>query len=372
MKVLVVGAGFAGAVVARECADAGMSVTVVDRLPYVGGSAADHVVDGIRQGRHGAHLFQTSNTRVVRWLDRFTDWVPYRHKSVCRFDDETFVPFPLNADSMRMLVDRGLGSVPKPGASGPPGSALKVLAPVLSPDIIERFFGRYVNKMWDLPLDRLPGSIVRRVMPRRDRSVDYFSGAKFQALPADGYTSLFQRMLAHPNITLRLGAANSRDDQMAADFVFSSQSIDSHYGYRFGTLRYRSIRFHTRHCSPLDGAGHVTINRTDQSRITRETYWHNLPGHVLQAGIGLVTCEEPCDWTEAGRFRHYPAETLGGVDAEIYATYAAHAATDSDRIRFVGRCGTYRYLNMDQVIMQSLQTAHHWLAMQNAAQPSLR
>lgn len=362
-KVLVIGAGFAGAVVARECAETGHHVTVVDRAPWPGGAASDTTRNGFRINRCGAHFFNTSNDRVLTWLSRFTCWLPYEHRGKSRLPDGTLVPFPLNTDSLSILRTRGHDTEPRQATSRtrPARTAREVLAERLGPDVIELFFARYVRKMWDMSLDELPADVMRRVQVRDSTEDRYFPNASFQALPSDGYDAMFRRMLDHPRIAAHFRTPFAPEMERDHDHVFSSMSIDEYFGYCEGTLGYRSMQFETVPACRTSPGGAATVNRTDTSPVTRETHWHHVPWNSAVPN-GLAMFEHPRDWRDLGGDRHYPVMTVDGRHDRMYRKYKALAAREAPWVTFIGRCGTYRYLNMDQVVMQSLQTARKWLA----------
>ncbi len=353
MKVLVVGAGFAGSVYARECAEAGHHVTLIDRRAHPGGLAFDEVVGGVRLHRYGAHLFNTGNRRVVDWLGRFTEWVPYAHKAKSRLDDGTLVPFPLNLNSLDILAARGIRTAFEDSgpAAAPAPNARAWLRTRLNDELIDLFFERYVAKMWGMSLDELSADVVRRVNVRANRDDRYFGGKAFQALPRHGYAALFRRMLDHPNIALCLGQPFETQMMKDADVVFSSASIDTYFDFRLGALGFRSMRFHTS-VEPEDrSAGCGTVNLPDDTPFTRESHWRWIGPNGRAAEGYLVTREEPCAAEDNAEERYYPIQRADGRDQKLHARYAALVKEEAGRIQFIGRCGTYRYLNIDQVVM---------------------
>ena len=369
--ILVVGAGFAGAVHARELAEAGHAVTVIDARPHVAGNCFDAVDDcGVRVHRYGPHLFHTSNQAVVDWLSRFTDWLPYVHEVVARLPDDRLVPLPVNMDTVNAVFGTDCGTADQVEAAlaaaalprDPVLTAEDHLYSVIGPELTDLFFRPYTRKMWQMDLSEMAPEVVRRLRVRMDRDARYFPGDSFQALPKDGYTRLFERMLDHPGITVRLDTAF--DHAMLADHshCFNSMPIDAFFDFRFGALPYRSIRFHTDHVPRAAAQPHAVVNYTDAGPMTRETWWHVLPGHVVKdTGTVLRTIEEPCDDRDNGMERYYPVKTQDGRFDALYARYRDLAAARGD-VTFIGRCGTYQYLDMHQVVNQSLQGVRKWLA----------
>jgi UDP-galactopyranose mutase len=365
-RVLVVGAGFAGGVYARELAERGFYVVVIDKRNHIAGNAFDEVIGGIRVHRYGPHLFHTDNETVVGWLSRFTEWLPYEHRVRARLSDGRLVPLPINRTTVADTLGVGIPNdkdleeilqaicIPHKELC----SAKNYLESKIGVALTETFFGRYTNKMWGRPLDRIPPSVVKRVGIRLGLDDRYFSD-KFQAIPKRGYTKLFENIFDHDNISLQLGRAFDR--RMERDFahVFNSMAIDEYFEFELGHLPYRSIRFHNKYSESDTSRGCVVINYTDKSAFTRETHWHNIPG----AGSGeryIVTIEEPCSYDENSFERYYPMRTLDGSAERAYEEYNKMAKAISDKITFIGRCGTYRYLDMHQVVNQSLSHVQRW------------
>jgi len=364
MKVLVVGAGFAGAVHARVAAEAGHDVLLIDAAPHLGGAAHDRMMRGLRVHSHGPHLFHTRMPRVLAWLSRFTDWTAYTHRAMSRLPCGTLVPFPLNADSLAALQKLGYPTAPH-GDASPPGSAEAWLRTQISPEMVELLFARYVARHWALPLAALPARVVQRVAPRMGREDRYFPRATFRGLPKDGYTALFANMVRHPRITCTLGTPYSEDLRARSDLCLTSMSMDSFYGPRFGPLPYRAVRFETVAAPPAPPQI-GTVNLTDHPQATREHHWHHITG-AGQGGPPLITREYPGTPASHGGARHYPVHTLHGAERAILARYQTLAKAEARHLRFIGRCGTFRYLNMDQVVSQSLAQAYKLFGQRPAA-----
>ncbi|MGK7870613.1 UDP-galactopyranose mutase [Falsiroseomonas sp. E2-1-a20] len=362
-KILVIGAGLAGAAYAREFADSGHEVRVIDRRDHVAGNCYDFLSPaGVRLHRYGPHLFHTSNMRVVEWLSRFTEWEPYEHRVVARLADGALVPLPINVCTVNGVYGTDIGSAEAVQAlldreavrREPIVSAEDHLYATIGPRLTEMFFAPYTEKMWNLRLSDLDPAVVRRVQVRIDTDDRYFPGDSFQAMPRAGYTAMFQEILRSPRIEVALETAFTPEMEADYDLCLNSMPIDEYFGYRFGELPYRSIRFHHSDHPVSEAPSHVTINYTDRGPHTRETWWHNIPGHRGDAMRSAVrTVEEPCDYRDNNYERYYPVKTLDGRYDDVYRQYQALAA-DRSSLRFIGRCGTYQYLDMHQVLNQSL------------------
>ena len=206
-------------------------------------------------------------------------------------------------------------------------------------------------------------SVVKRIPIRYDDECRYFPNDHFQFLPAQGYTAAFCRILDHPNIRVSLDVEFDHSMLASYDACFNSMPIDEFFDFRFGPLPYRSIRFH--HRTELSGFGNgraAVINFTDTNRFTRETDWSQLPGHATGLNENTtITSEEPCDYMENNNERYYPVKTADRCVEQAYIRYKELAESEGI-CNFIGRCGTYQYLDMHQVINQSLISARKWLA----------
>lgn len=369
-KILIVGAGFAGAVHARLLAEAGFQIDVIDKRDHIAGNCYDYIHEtGVRVHKYGPHLFHTSNQQVVDWLSQFTDWVPYEHRVVADLHDGRFVPLPINLDTVNSVFDTAYTS-PEQVKSHFLNvrihreriiSAEDHLYHEVGKQLTEIFFRPYTKKMWDLDLQQADASIVRRLEIRCDRENKYFPRDSFQALPKNGYAALFERIFDHPNISVHLSVEFSHALLDRYAFCFNSMPIDEYFGFVHGPLPYRSIKFHE-HVEKTPSHKHAVINYTDDGPFTRETWFHQLPEHlVFRTGHVVKIVEEPCDYRENNFERYYPVKTADASHQRLYDLYLDEA-NQLPNIEFIGRCGTYMYLDMHQVINQSLISARKWLA----------
>lgn len=375
-RALVVGAGFAGGVVARELADSGAwTVEVIDQRDHIAGNAYDPVgMDGLRVHQYGPHIFHTNHQEVVDYLSRFTDWMPYRHRVEALVAGVGYVPFPITrttlhrlygiplatAEDMRAFLERVRTRHPSPA------NARQAVENTYGVELTELFFARYSRKMWGMDLDALPPAVVARLPVRYDDNPAYFDD-RFQMMPARGYLGLFERLLDHPAIRVTLGTAFAATMERGFDHVFTSMPIDVYFGECFGPLPYRSIRFHHErvpgHRQPVP-----TVNRTDASPITRETDWRLYPGGG-DAAVPLVTREEPCSYEDNGFERYYPVRTVDGAPQARYQQYRARAQALA-KVTFIGRCGQYVYFDMHQVVANSRTIARRFLGLEEPVSPA--
>ncbi|MDF1631548.1 FAD-dependent oxidoreductase [Mycoplana sp. MJR14] len=369
-RILVVGAGFAGACYARSLAEAGYRVTVIDQRDHIAGNAYDYVDEnGKRVHRYGPHLFHTSNETVVAWISRFGKFADYAHEVRARLADGRHVPLPVNIDTINDVfsetletaeqVEAFLARISKPYAN--PKNAAEYLYSKIGIELTDLFFRPYTRKMWELDLEDMDKSVVQRIPIRFDGDRRYFPNDRFQLLPIDGYTAVFANILDHELIDVRLTQAFSKEMLVDYRHCFNSMPIDEFFNFEFGELPYRSIRLHHRTASEAPEVPSSVVNFTDHGPITRETYWHLLPHHdVADTGRWTVTAEEPCDYKANNLERYYPVKTADGRYLDLYERYKKRAK-ELPNIDFIGRCGTYQYLDMHQVINQSLMGAANWL-----------
>jgi UDP-galactopyranose mutase len=370
--VLIVGAGFSGAVHARILAEAGYRVCVIDTRSHIGGNAYDYVdANGIRVHAYGPHLFHTKNKSVADWLRRFGTFVDYSHKVRALLPSGIMAPLPINLDTVNLVfgtayttpaqVTEHLARVALPIAT--PANAAEYLYANIGRDLTDLFFRPYTKKMWQFDLEDMAAAVVKRIPLRSDRTDTYFADDELQMMPRGGYTTVFRQMFDHPLIGVTLETAF--DPAMLTDFsfCFNAMPIDMYFDYAEGELPYRSIRFHARTVTDAPAQDWSVTNYTDSGILTRETRWDCLPHHIVtETGRRTITAEEPCDYRDNNRERYYPVKTADNRFQAIYNKYKVLAEQSSSKISFIGRCGTYQYLDMDQVINQSLTSARRWVA----------
>ena len=301
--------------------------------------------------RYGPHIFHTSSQAVFDYLSRFTAWRPYEHR-VRGVVDGKLVPIPINLDTINTLYGLALGSEELEAwfaARAEPRCELRtsedVVVSRVGRELYEKFFRGYTRKQWGLDPSELDRSVTARVPTRTNRDDRYFTDTH-QAMPAEGYTPMFRKMLDHPRITLRTGVdfAEARRDIAYRRLIWTGP-IDEYFGHRYGKLPYRSLRFCNR---TLDVAQHQavgTVNYPQTERYRRVTDYKHLTGQ--RHPRTSLTYEYPQDEGDP----YYPVPNAG--NAALYKRYEALADAEPDTW-FVGRLATYRYLNMDQVVGQSL------------------
>ncbi len=352
---LIVGAGFAGSVLAeRLAADAGKRVLVIDRRPHVGGNAYDRFNDdGILVHQYGPHIFHTNSSEVFGYLSRFTTWRPYEHRVLSNVRG-MLLPMPINLDTINRLYglqldSDGLAEFFAARAEPVPASRTSedVVVARVGRELYELFFRNYTRKQWGLDPSQLDASVAARIPIRNNRDDRYFED-RYQAMPLHGYTRLFENLLDHPNITLSLGTAYAdvSQEKLARETIYTGP-IDEYFGCRYGKLPYRSLRFEHRTLETECLQPVAVVNYPNEHDYTRVTEYKHLTGQ--RHAKTSVTFEYPHDDGDP----YYPVPRP--ENAALYARYKAAGEAQAGVV-FVGRLATYKYYNMDQVVAQSLAT----------------
>ena len=332
-NILIVGAGFAGAVIARELAVNGYKVDIIDQRNHIAGNAYDYVNEhGIMVHKYGTHIFHTHNQVVFKWLSQFTEWIEYKHKVKALLNDGTLVTFP---PTKSMVEQLGLEKV------------------------VDTFYKPYTKKMWGIDIDKMDSSVINRVSIRNDDTDLYFPNDPYQYMPMHGYTKMFERILDHDNITVKLNTKFDRSMEYEYSHVFNSMPIDVYYDFVYGELPYRSIKFTTVDFPIPKLHDYPVINFTHDGPHTRVTEWKHLPNHGVNDSMTTLTYETPCDYKDNDYERYYPVKDSDGVNR---AKYKRYADIKNDKVTFIGRCGMYVYIDMHQAISSSLYIAHRYIS----------
>ncbi len=352
---LIVGAGFAGSVLAERLASqAGKRVLLVDKRPHIGGNAYDHYDDaGLLVHKYGPHIFHTNSAAVFDYLSQFTPWRPYQHRVRASVDGQ-LVPMPINLDTVNSLyglhltafeLDAFFASVAEPRDEI--RTAEDVVVSTVGRELYEKFFRGYTRKQWGLDPSELDAAVTARVPTRTSRDDRYFTDT-YQAMPRHGYTRLFERLLDHPHIKVLLNTDYREVEGLIPyrEMIYTGP-IDEYFDLRFGKLPYRSLefRFET-HDQPVYQPAPV-VNYPNDYAYTRATEFKYLTGQE-HAKTTLVY-----EYPRAEGDPYYPVPRP--ENAALYTHYKA-LADATPRVHFVGRLATYKYYNMDQVVAQALAT----------------
>jgi UDP-galactopyranose mutase len=353
---LVVGAGSAGAVCAQQLAAAGHRVLLIDKRPHIAGNAYDCVDKyGILIHPYGPHIFHTNSKRVFEYLSQFTDWRFYEHRVLANLKGRLY-PIPINRTTINTLYNLNLDeegvknyieSVREPLDTV--RTSEDVVLSSVGRDLCDKFFRGYTAKQWGLDLSELSAGVAARI-PTRTNDDDRYFADTFQFMPAEGYTRMFERMLANPLIEVRTSTdfEDVKDSVNYGHLIYSGP-IDAFYGCRFGKLPYRSLDFAHEHLPDTNTYQSVgTINYPISEDFTRITEFKHLTGQVV-GGTSIVR-----EYPRAEGDPFYPIPRP--ENEQLFKLYEALADAELN-VTFVGRLAQYRYYNMDQVVAASLKAA---------------
>jgi UDP-galactopyranose mutase len=350
---LIVGAGFAGSVLAERLAnDSDKKVLICDKRPHIAGNAYDFYNDeGILIHKYGPHIFHTNSKDVFDYLSEFTEWRTYEHRVLASVDG-MLVPMPINLDTINKLyglnltafeVEDFLASLAEP--CDQIKTSEDVVVSKVGRELYEKFFRNYTRKQWGLDPSELDASVTSRVPTRTTRDDRYFTDS-YQAMPKHGYTRMFEKMLDHPNIKIMLNCDYQEiSEEIPYRQLIYTGPIDAFFNYRYGKLPYRSLEFkHETHDTEQFQSAPV-VNYPNEQAFTRITEFKYLTGQEHKKTS--IVYEFP----RAEGDPYYPVPRK--ENANLYAKYKTLADARSD-VRFVGRLATYRYYNMDQIVAQAL------------------
>ncbi|MBA3516073.1 MAG: UDP-galactopyranose mutase [Rhizobiales bacterium] len=351
---LIVGAGFAGSVLAERLArEDGARVLLIDRRSHIAGNAFDTFDDaGLLVHRYGPHIFHTNSAEIYEYLSQFTEWRPYQHQVLASVEGR-LVPIPINLDTINTLFGLSLNSEELAqyfaSVAEVPGEIRTAEDAVVSKvgrHLYNTFFRGYTRKQWGVDPSELDAQVTARIPTRTNRDARYFTD-RFQVMPRHGYTRMFERMLAHQNIKVMLNTdyREIRDIIPFRTLIWTGP-IDEFFEYRFGPLPYRSLhfQFETHDGDRFQPVG--TVNYPNDYDYTRITEFKHLTGQHHEKTT--VVYEYP----RADGDPYYPIPRR--ENAERYKAYEA-LAEQTPNVHFSGRLATYRYYNMDQVVAQALK-----------------
>ena len=373
--IVIVGAGFSGAVVARELAEAGIASTVLDQRTHVAGNAhTERDPNGVMVHVYGPHIFHTGEARVWEYVNRWGEMVPYNHRVKATVGGSVY-SLPVNL----LTINQFFGATMSPAEAesfirgkaddsiGTPVTFEDQALKFVGRELYEAFFRGYTQKQWGLAPTELPASILARLPVRFSYEDSYFNHP-WQAIPRDGYTPIVERILDHPLIEVRLGVTVSPADLAGAEHVFWSGPIDEWFGHEHGRLGYRTLDFEAEHATG-DFQGCPVMNYCDPdvpyTRITEHKHFAPWESHD-----GTVVYREYSRLAGEGDIPYYPIRLVREKEQLLKYVGAARAASG---VTFLGRLGTYRYLDMDVTIKEALEVADAYLAArrEGTAMPSL-
>jgi UDP-galactopyranose mutase len=375
-RYLVVGAGFSGAVLARELVthlDA--KVLVIDERPHIGGNCFTErdPATGVMVHRYGPHIFHTSNEAVWQYVCRFGEFVPFVNRVKASVRRGIF-SLPINLATINQFYGRRFN--PQQARAfvesiadknvGEPANFEEQALKFLGRELYETFFYGYTRKQWGCDPRELPASILKR-LPIRFNYNDSYYESRHQGIPRDGYTALIKRILEHPDIEIQL--ARRFEPVMADEFVhcFYCGSLDAYFGHRLGRLGYRTV-YWDRHEENGDFQGNAVINYTEMTEPHTRIHEHKhfAPWEEHSRTVAFVEFSKE---TAGSDIPYYPKRLA--ADEALFNEYAALAANETKTV-FLGRLATYRYLDMHMVIAEALAVAQRfiqWRAGTSAVRP---
>ena len=370
---LVVGAGLYGAVFARQAADAGKKVLVIDRRSHIGGNVYTEKVEGIDFHKYGAHIFHTNNEAVWRYVNRYVSFNRFTNSPVANYKGELY-SLPFN-----MYTFNKMWGVVTPEQAQEKIETQRREAGILEPrnleeqaislvgvDIYEKLIKGYTQKQWGRPCRELPSFIIKRLPVRFTFDNNYFN-ALYQGIPMGGYTRLVENLLKGVEVRLNLDYLEHRQELDAlADRVLYTGPIDAYFGYALGALEYRSVRFEHELLDKPNFQGNAAVNYTDAetpyTRIIEHkwfTFGKDEEGKDLPKTI--ISREYSSEW-HPGDEPYYPVNDH--KNSALYERYKA-LGQQEQKVLFGGRLGEYKYYDMDAVIAAALEAAGRELTMNN-------
>jgi UDP-galactopyranose mutase len=365
---LCVGAGFSGAVIARELAEKGHAMDVIDERPHIAGNCHTErdAQTGIQIHKYGPHIFHTDDQEVWDYINRFGEMMPYVNRVKATYQGKVY-SLPINlhtinqffgtcmspAEAKDFIANLGDKSITDPQTFEEQALAF------LGNDLYQAFFRGYTLKQWGMEPSELPASILKRLPVRFNYDDNYFNH-RFQGMPKNGYSEIVQNILDHPNITLSLDTSFESIDRAAYDHIFYSGPLDRYFGYRLGRLGYRTLEFREVRAKG-DFQGTAVMNYSDPevlyTRITEHKHFSPWETHE-----DSVCFEEYSSLAGEHDIPYYPIRLV--KEKALLEQYEALAAAET-KVTFVGRLGTYRYLDMDVTIREALDAVEKFINLQN-------
>ena len=362
---LVVGAGLFGAVFAHEAHKRGKRVLVIDRRDHIAGNVYTENVGGINVHKYGAHIFHTSNKEVWDYIQQFAEFNRYTNSPVARYKDELYnLPFNMNtfsqmwgvktpAEAQKKLDEQKAEAIAALNGREPANLEEQALS-LVGHDIYEKLIKGYTEKQWGRKCSELPAFIIRRLPVRLVYDNNYFND-KYQGIPVGGYTQIVEKMLDGVEVRLGVDFFKERESLVAsAKKVVFTGMIDEYYGYKFGELEYRSLRFETEDLLQENFQGNAVVNYTEAQVPYTRIIEHKHFEFGCQGGNAtdhtVITREYPATW-KRGDEPYYPMNDE--KNNALYAKYRAMADTEANVI-FGGRLGMYKYFDMHHVIAEAL------------------
>ena len=353
---LVVGAGLFGAIFAREAADRGKSVLVIDKRDHIAGNIYTKEVEGINVHEYGAHIFHTNNKLVWNYINRFAEFNRYTNSPVANYNGEIYsLPFNMYTFNKMWNVvtpdearEKIASQVEEAGITDPKNLEEQAIS-LVGTDIYEKLIKGYTEKQWGRDCKDLPSFIIKRLPVRYTYDNNYFN-AIYQGIPIGGYTKMVKNMLEGIKVVTNTDYFEAKDELGEFGKVVFTGPIDAYFDYKLGALEYRSVRFETETIDTPNFQGNAVVNYTD-----RETPWTRIIEHKFfefgEQPKTVISREYSSEW-KLGDEPYYPVNDE--KNAALYAQYKELADAEPNVI-FGGRLGEYKYYDMDKVIEAALK-----------------
>ena len=357
---LIAGAGPYGSIFAHEAAKKGKRILLIDKRLHIGGNMYTHKEHGINVHDYGAHIFHTDNKKVWNYINQFTDFNGYINQVVANYNGELYnLPFNMNTFYQMWGVKTPTEAVAKieeqrknAGINGEPQNLEEQAISLIGTDIYKKLIKGYTEKQWGRKATNLPAFIIRRLPIRYTFNNNYFNH-RYQGIPVDGYSAIFEKMLNSDLIDVQLNT-NFLDDKetFIKEFpkIVYTGMIDAYFDYKYGELEYRSVRFESETLDSYNFQGNAVINYTDaETPYTRVMEWRHFDNRADE-GKTIITKEYPQDW-DRSKEAYYPVNDQRNT--KLFEKYRAEA-DKIENVIFGGRLGNYKYYDMDQVIAAAL------------------
>lgn len=366
MKILIIGAGFSGAVVAERLSQhKKYSITVIDERSHLGGNCYTErdPETGIMVHTYGPHIFNTDNKAVWDYINRFTEMVPYINRVKAVFKERVY-SMPINLHTINQYFDKSfkpdeakkfIASLGDPSITIPRNFEEQALK-MLGRDLYKAFFYGYTKKQWGCEPSQLPATILKRLPVRFNYNDNYYSNP-YQGIPKEGYTEIFEKMLAHPQIEVKLNTKfNEQFPVHLYDHIFYSGPIDSFFNFKHGRLGYRTVYFE-KSIADGDFQGNAVVNYTDEEVPFTRIHEHK---HFVPAESHdkTVYFKEYSKETKEDDIPYYPKRLSD--DLEILEKYQKEV-TQLHNYTFLGRLATYRYMDMHHVIGEAIDLTQKFI-----------